>query len=134
VDGEVAVSIVAQSDISVARHRAREIASKLGFSSSELTLIATAVSEIARNIIEYARAGEMKMSVVHQGARRGIAIIATDIGPGIPDVARAMQDGYSTGKSLGLGLPGAKRMMDEFLVTSEVGKGTTVTMRKWGRG
>src|SRR5450756_978904 len=107
------------------------MAARLGFSSTELTLIATAISEVARNIVEYARAGEISLSVVAQGDKRGIIVIACDNGPGIPDIKLAMQDGYSTGKSLGLGLPGAKRLMDEFEIVSEVGKGTKITMKKW---
>ena len=95
-----------------------------------MTLIATAISELARNIVQYAQRGEIILSVV-EGSRRGIQIVARDQGPGIPDLELAMRDGYSTGGSLGLGLPGARRLMDEFAIDSEVGKGTTVSMRKW---
>lgn len=130
---EVKVSIYSEFDIVVARQKGRELAVRLGFSSTELTIIATAISEIARNIVQYAGYGEMLMSVIQQGDRRGIQIVARDRGPGIPDINLAMQDGYSTGKGLGLGLPGAKRMMDEFDIVSQVGKGTTVTMKKWMR-
>lgn len=130
---EVKVSIHSEFDIVVARQKGRELAVRLGFSSTELTIIATAISEIARNIVQYAGYGEMLMSMIQQGDRRGIQIVARDRGPGIPDINLAMQDGYSTGKGLGLGLPGAKRMMDEFDIVSQVGKGTTVTMKKWMR-
>jgi serine/threonine-protein kinase RsbT len=120
-------------DIVSARQQGRALAIEIGFSGGDLTLIATAISEIARNIVVYAKHGEILLSPIQDGARRGILVVARDQGPGIPDVAQAMQDGYSTGKSLGLGLPGAKRIMDDFEIVSEVGKGTTVTMRKWMR-
>jgi serine/threonine-protein kinase RsbT len=133
VSDEIHLPIVSQLDIVQARHRVRELSAKLRLSSSDVTLIATAVSELARNILEYATRGEMAISITEHGRRRGLVVIATDAGPGIVDVDRAMQDGFSTGKSLGLGLPGARRMMDEFQIVSEVGKGTTVTMKKWER-
>jgi serine/threonine-protein kinase RsbT len=94
-------------------------------------VIATAISEIARNIVMFAKRGELTVSVVTENGRTGVTVLARDIGPGIPDVARAVQDGYSTYGGLGLGLPGARRLMDEFEIISEVGKGTTVTMTKW---
>jgi serine/threonine-protein kinase RsbT len=128
---EECISIDSEIDIVTARQKGREMAARMGFSSTELTLIATAISEVARNIVEYARDGEIALSVVTQGDKRGVVVIACDNGPGIPDIKLAMQDGYSTGKSLGLGLPGAKRLMDEFEIVSEVGKGTKITMKKW---
>jgi serine/threonine-protein kinase RsbT len=94
-------------------------------------MIATAVSEVARNIIEYAQPGEVALSVVQNGVRRGLEVVARDQGPGIADISQAMQDGFSTSRSLGLGLPGSRRLMDEFRVQSRLGQGTTVTMRKW---
>jgi serine/threonine-protein kinase RsbT len=127
------VPINLEVDIVSARQQGRALAVEVGFSGGDLTLIATAISEIARNIVVYAKRGEILVSPIQDGARRGILVVARDQGPGIPDVAQAMQDGYSTGKSLGLGLPGAKRIMDDFEIVSEVGKGTTVTMRKWMR-
>ena len=123
--------IGSEHDILTARQRGRELAAEAGFSGSDLTVVATAISEIARNIVEYAVRGEIVISLLHHGDNRGVSIVATDEGPGIPDVALAMQDGFSTGRSLGLGLPGARRLMDEFDVQSETGSGTTVTMRKW---
>jgi serine/threonine-protein kinase RsbT len=128
---EECIAIDSEIDIVTARQKGREIAARLGFSSTEMTLIATAISEVARNIVEYARDGEISVSTVVQGDKRGVVVIACDNGPGIPDIKLAMQDGYSTGKSLGLGLPGAKRLMDEFEIVSEVGKGTKITMKKW---
>ncbi len=118
-----------------ARRAARALAATLGFSETDLTMIATAVSEIARNMVEYGGGGEMTFAVIDGDGRvpgrRGLRITATDHGPGIPDVERAMQDGYTTGRGLGLGLPGARRLMDEFRVESAVGVGTTVSMTKW---
>ncbi len=130
---EVRIPINSEYDIVTARQKGRELAVRLGFSSTEQVAIATAISEIARNIVQYAIRGEMFLNTIQQGDRRGIVVIARDKGPGIPDINLAMQDGYSTGKGLGLGLPGSKRMMDEFEIVSEVGKGTTVTMKKWVR-
>lgn len=130
---ETLVPINAEVDILNARQQGRTLALQLGFGSGDLTLIATAISEVARNIVVYAKRGEISLSLVQEGGRKGIVVVARDQGPGIPDIARAMQDGYSTGKSLGLGLPGAKRIMDEFDIVSEVGKGTTITMKKWMR-
>ena len=123
--------IGSEHDILTARQRGRELAAEAGFSGSDLTIVATAISEIARNIVEYAGRGEIVFTVVRDGQSRGLVVVARDEGPGIPDVALAMQDGYSTKRSLGLGLPGARRLMDEFDVQSEAGRGTTVTMKKW---
>jgi serine/threonine-protein kinase RsbT len=130
---ETHVAIDRDGDIVTARQKARELATQVGFSGSDLTIIATAISEVARNIVVYAIRGEIVLSATLQGSRRGVLVVARDHGPGISDIARAMRDGFSTGNSLGLGLPGAKRLMDEFEIASEVGKGTTITMRKWTR-
>lgn len=129
--GERRVSIRSDADILTARQQGRALAEQLGFFGSELTLIATAISEVARNIVEYARAGEMVIRPVDSGVRHGVVIIARDEGPGIPDVVQALQDGYSTSGGLGMGLPGARRLMDEFEIISEIGRGTTVVMKKW---
>jgi serine/threonine-protein kinase RsbT len=107
------VLIARDGDVVTARQKGRELAQQVGFSGSDLTLIATAISEIARNIVLYAERGEVTLSAVSEGERCGVMIIAADNGPGIPDIDQAMQDGFSTGRSLGLGLPGAKRLMDE---------------------
>jgi serine/threonine-protein kinase RsbT len=125
------VAIARDSDIITARMKGRELASLLGFSRTDLTLIAAATSEIARNIFVYAGRGKMTFSRLQEGRKYGILIVGRDSGPGIPDIEKAMQDGFSTAKSLGLGLPGAKRIMNDFQIVSEVGKGTTVTMKKW---
>ncbi|MBI4454995.1 MAG: anti-sigma regulatory factor [Acidobacteria bacterium] len=130
---EVQVSIRSDTDIVIARQQARSFAAQLGFSGTDLTIIATAVSEMARNIVIYAGNGEITIEAAQDGAQKGICVIARDRGPGISDVARAMEDGYSTVGSLGLGLPGTKRLVDEFHVVSKVGEGTTVTIKKWRR-
>jgi serine/threonine-protein kinase RsbT len=128
---ELLVRIAGEADIVTARQLGRQLAADNGFSSTDQTLIATAISEVARNIIEYARRGEIVLSALEQRGRRGVKVIARDDGPGIADTELAMRDGYSTGNSLGLGLPGAKRLMDDFELASTLGKGTTVTMKKW---
>jgi serine/threonine-protein kinase RsbT len=133
VQDEVRVPINSDMDIVHARQQGRTFASQLGFSAGDLTLIATAISELARNIVEYAQRGEIVLRAIHQGGKTGLSIIAHDEGPGILDVAQAMQDGYSSRKSLGLGLPGTRRIVDEFEIASQVGKGTIVTVRKWRR-
>jgi serine/threonine-protein kinase RsbT len=125
------VFIACAADIVDARHEGRSLASTLGFSSSELTVIATAISEVARNILEYAGRGEIRLSLCRRGTGFGVCVVAYDKGPGIPDVAKALRDGYSSRKGLGLGLPGSRRLMDEFEIVSEIGIGTTVTMKKW---
>jgi serine/threonine-protein kinase RsbT len=129
-DHEVTVRIQNDPDIVAARKAAREVASRLSFSRTDLTLIATAVSEISRNIVRFAGRGEVVIELLEH-PRPGVRIVARDAGPGIADVADALTDGYSTSHGLGLGLPGARRLMDEFDVVSEVGRGTTVTMTKW---
>ena len=131
--GEMRVPIEHESDIVAARREGRNLASGLGFSNGELALIATAISEIARNIVVYAKRGEILLGIVDGPGRRGIRVVAKDNGPGIVDLDLAMRDGYSTSKGLGLGLPGAKRLMDDFHIASVVGQGTTVTMTKWSR-
>jgi serine/threonine-protein kinase RsbT len=105
----------------------------LGFGSLDLTLIATAISELGRNILLYAGRGEILLSRTNRAGQEGITIVARDNGPGIPDVELAMQDGYSTSRGLGVGLPGTRRLMDEFQIASAPGEGTTVTIKKWMR-
>jgi serine/threonine-protein kinase RsbT len=131
--GETRVPIEHEGDIVTARQKGRELAAARGLSMTEQTLIATAISEIARNIVVYARRGEMLLAAVEDRGRRGVMVVARDEGPGIPNPELAMRDGYSTVRSLGMGLPGAKRLMDEFELSSTVGKGTTVKMKKWVR-
>jgi serine/threonine-protein kinase RsbT len=128
---DACIAIQHEMDIVSARQKGRELAVHLGFSSTDQTLIALAISEIARNILSYARCGKVTLRRLDEGGRRGVSIIACDDGPGIADTELAMRDGYSTGNSLGVGLPGAKRVMDDFELVSKLGEGTTVTMRKW---
>jgi serine/threonine-protein kinase RsbT len=133
VTAETRVAIATEADIVIARQKGRELAVARGFSTTEQTLIATAISEVARNIVEYAQRGEISLSAIEGTGRRGLMVIAADRGPGIPDPKLAMTDGYSTGRSLGMGLPGARRLMDEFELDTGVGRGTTITMKKWVR-
>ena len=125
------MAIGSDQDIVAARQRGRAYAAGLGFSVMDTTLIATAISELARNIVSYAGQGQITFERVTNGNREGIQIVASDEGPGIPDIRQALRDGFSTSGSLGLGLPGVRRLMDEFDVTSQPGKGTTVAVRKW---
>jgi serine/threonine-protein kinase RsbT len=130
--GEKKVLIRSEMDIVTARQEGRTMATEAGFSNVDQVLIATAISEVARNILTYAHKGEIILSSgTDSNNKKFITIIAHDEGPGIPDIDLAMRDGYSSGKSLGLGLPGARRMMDSFEILSEVGKGTKITMKKW---
>jgi RNA polymerase sigma factor (sigma-70 family) len=131
-DDEVRIPIRGDRDIVTARQAAREMAQKAGFSRTDLTLIATAVSEVSRNIVRFAGSGEVAVERIDD-PEPGIRVTARDTGPGIPDVEQALTDGYSTYHGLGLGLPGARRLMDELTVQTEIGRGTTVTMTKWRR-
>jgi serine/threonine-protein kinase RsbT len=125
------IRIDRDADVVTARHQGREIATANGFSPTDCTVIATAISEVARNIVKFARHGEVIIEELQRGDRRGIRVTGRDAGPGIPDIPRALQDGFSTYQGLGLGLPGCRRLMDEFELESQPGTGTTVTMTKW---
>lgn len=127
----IRVPVREEADVFVARARARELAARQGFPDRRAAALATAVSEVARNIVRHAGAGEVLLEVAREGGRRGVVVVARDEDPGIADVEAAMRDGYSTGGGLGLGLPGARRLMDEFTLESAAGRGTTVTMKKW---
>jgi serine/threonine-protein kinase RsbT len=129
--GEIRVAINSDQDIVSARQKGRLMATEVGFSTGDATLIATAISELARNIVSYARKGQITLKMVNGMNRQGISVIATDNGPGITDIRQALRDGFSTSGSLGLGLPGVRRLMDEFEITSQPGKGTTVAVKKW---
>ena len=128
---ESRINISNAAEIVTARRQGRVLAVQLGFDGSELTVIATAISEIARNILEHAKDGEVIISRCNHRKNLGICVVARDFGPGIADIDQAMQYGYSTHKGLGIGLPGTKLLMDEFQIVSVVGQGTTVTMKKW---
>jgi len=125
------VEVRSDRDVVVARQKGRELARRAGFTGSDLTLIATAISEVARNVVTFAGQGEIVITVVETDGARGVSIIASDRGPGIPDIAEALRDGVSTGGGFGIGLPGARRLMDEFHIHSKAGEGTTITMTKW---
>jgi anti-sigma regulatory factor (Ser/Thr protein kinase) len=129
-DDEMRIAINADADIVTARQAVRDLATRVGFSRTELTVIATGVSEVARNLVRFAGHGELTAEVLDQ-PRPGIRVVARDTGPGIAEVEQALRDGYSTYGGLGLGLPGVRRLMDEFAVVSEPGRGTTVTLTKW---
>jgi serine/threonine-protein kinase RsbT len=128
---EVRIRIAQDTDLIPARAEARALADRLGFTRTDATLIATAISEIARNIVVHVGRGEVVLQPFEEGTRYGLTVIATDRGPGIRDVDAALRDEISGRGGLGLGLPGARRLMDEFEVTSDAEHGTVVTMRKW---
>jgi serine/threonine-protein kinase RsbT len=130
-DLAVRVPIAGDVDIISARRQGRDLARSAGFSLGDQTVIAAAISEIARNIVLYANRGEISFRILSDGNRCGLVVVATDRGPGIADVELALQEGHSTSGGLGLGLPGARRLMDEFEIVSAKGSGTTITMRKW---
>jgi serine/threonine-protein kinase RsbT len=131
VTNDFVVDVNHPDDIVTARQAGHELARQLGFSLTDVTMIATAISEIARNITSYAGKGEVRVGVQYRDGRRALVVRAEDDGPGIDDVERALEDGYSTGSGLGLGLPGARRLMDRLVVESVPGEGTVVEMWKW---
>lgn len=133
MESKARIPINSDADIVLARAQGRMLANELGFPSTDATVVATAISEVARNIVQYASHGEIVLWLDQKEGKKGLVIVAKDEGPGIDDIGVVMQPGYSTANSLGLGLPGAKRLMDEFEIASLPGKGTTVTMKKWGR-
>lgn len=128
---DIAVDINNSDDIVAARKAGHQLALNLGFSLTDVTMIATAISEIARNITSYARRGTVLVSVADREGRKALVVRAEDDGPGIADIERAMEDGYSTGRGLGMGLPGARRLMDRLIVESALGHGTVIEMWKW---
>ncbi len=130
--GEMVVAIRVEGDVVVARRTVRDAATRMGFGITDTTRIVTAASELARNIIKYAREGEMFVRTIEQNGP-GLELEFSDHGPGIPDVDQAMAEGYSTTGGLGMGLPGARRLMDEMRIRSTVGQGTCVVVRKWRR-
>ena len=133
-DPEERIAIESDNDVVTARQRARELAAMVDLTSMDQTLLATAISEVARNITTYAKRGEVLLSIVRDnGGREGIRVVARDDGPGIEDLDLAMQDGYTSGGGLGLGLPGARRLVDEFDIETAPSAGTTVTLVKWSR-
>jgi serine/threonine-protein kinase RsbT len=128
---DIRVPVESDLDIVAARQKGRALAARLGFSSGDATMVATAISELARNIVLYAVRGEMVFHLESNGGEPILVITARDEGEGIADVRQALQDGYSTSGRLGVGLPGVKRLMDEFEISSTVGRGTVVVVKKW---
>jgi len=133
VTDDLRIPVAVDADIVTARQSGRALAADLGFSPGNATLIATAISELARNILLYAGAGEILLAELDGAGRRGIRVVARDSGPGIADLQQALQDGFSTSRRLGLGLPGVRRLMDEFEIDTRLGLGTTVVVKKWAR-
>ena len=131
VSTDFVVDVNNSDDIVAARQAGHELARQLGFSLTDVTMIATAISEVARNITSYAGRGEVRVGLQYRDGRQALVVRAEDDGPGIVDIERALEDGYSTGRGLGLGLPGARRLMDRLIVESAPGKGTVVEMWKW---
>jgi serine/threonine-protein kinase RsbT len=128
---ELTVAVASDVDIVPARASGRALAAELGFSRTDATLVAAAISELARNIVVHAGRGEIALGRAYDDARNGVAIIARDQGPGIPDINAALRQGYGTKGGLGLGLPGVRRIMDEFEIETAPGRGTTVRMLMW---
>jgi serine/threonine-protein kinase RsbT len=134
VEDDIVVNIQNSDDIVAARKVGHQLALDLGFSLTDVTMVATAISEIARNITSYAGRGVIRVTVADREGRKALVVRAEDFGPGIADIDRAMEDGYSTGRGLGMGLPGARRLMDRLVVDSKLGRGTVVEMWKWVPG
>jgi serine/threonine-protein kinase RsbT len=128
------ISIEKEQDVILFRNRLREMANRIGMSVLNQTKLITAASELVRNMLKYANGGKTLMEIISTQKNTGIKLTFIDQGPGIPDIKLAMQDGYSTAKSLGLGLPGAKRLVNEFQIESVVGEGTTITIIRWKNG
>jgi serine/threonine-protein kinase RsbT len=131
MNDEIKVFITSDQDVVTARQEGRSLAERLGFSKIDATLIATAISEVARNVIQYVGEGEVVMTPLTPDGRSGISIVIRDAGPGIPSIGLALQDEHPSGGRAGLGLPGARRLMNEFEIESHEDRGTTITMVKW---
>jgi serine/threonine-protein kinase RsbT len=131
LDAEYCVPVASVNDIVTARLQGRVLAERVGFSAGEATLVATAISELARNIVQYAGRGDIVLRSITNSTRRGVVVVARDHGPGISDLKLAVRPGYSTSGGLGLGLPGVRRIVDDFQIESNRQDGTTVTVTKW---
>ncbi|MGH7606485.1 MAG: anti-sigma regulatory factor [Gemmatimonadales bacterium] len=125
--------IASETDILRAGEHARRLAARLDFPPSDVTVIAAAILEVARNVVTHGGRGDLQLQLIRKRGRLGVSIVARDRGPGIADVDQALRDGMSTSGGLGLGLPTARRLMDEFTLRSAPGRGTTIAMRKWAR-
>ena len=128
------IEITREQDVVPFRNRVKEYSVRIGMSLVNQTKLITGASELVRNMLKYGKGGIVKIEVISKGRENGIRLIFEDKGPGIPDINKAMTDGFTTGKSMGLGLPGTKRLMNEFDIKSEVGVGTIVTVIKWKNG
>jgi len=128
------IQVLKEQDVVFLKNRVKEVAVKIKMGLVNQTRLLTAASELVRNMMRYADGGVCQIEVVSSGRINGVRLTFSDRGPGIPDIAAAMRDGFSTGKSLGLGLPGTKRLVNEFEIKSKVGEGTTVTILKWANG
>lgn len=128
------MQVIREQDVVPFRNRVREFAVRVKMGLVNQTKLITAASELVRNMLNYAKGGNIRIEIVSRGRDNGIRLTFVDNGPGIPNIDLAMKDGYSTGKSLGLGLPGARRLVNEFNIQTEAGKGTTVTIIKWSNG
>ncbi len=126
--------IVREQDVVPFRNRVKELSTKIGMSLVNQTKLITAASELVRNMLKYANGGKVTLEILSKNGTTGVRLTFADTGPGIPDVQVAMKDGFSTGKSLGLGLPGAKRLVNEFDIKSKIGEGTVVTITHWKHG
>jgi serine/threonine-protein kinase RsbT len=133
VSAERELGVASSADVVAVRQLVRTVAVEVGLSLVDQTKIVTAASELARNALVYAGGGEVRISVVQNGLRRGLKMVVNDEGPGIPDLEKALTDGWTTGSGLGLGLGGSRRLVDEFDLLTAPGKGTTVTVTKWAR-
>ena len=132
-DRQGKISISRESDVIVVRQTVRKITNFIEMGLTDTTRVVTAASELARNVFLYAKSGFMHWQIIDNHSCRGIELVFVDQGPGIPDIEQAMQEGYTTSKGLGMGLPGSRRLVDEMEIVSKVGKGTTVTIKKWNR-
>lgn len=126
--------VLQERDVVICRNRVKEVAASIGMGIVNQTKLITAVSELTRNMLNYGGGGSMLLEIVSRARDQGVQVIFEDKGPGIPDIPKAMQDGFTTGKSMGMGLPGAKRLVNEFTIDSQVGVGTTVKIIKWKNG
>ncbi|MDQ7947878.1 MAG: anti-sigma regulatory factor [Pedobacter sp.] len=128
------IQVLREQDVVLLRNRVKEVAVKIKMGLVNQTKLITAASELLRNMLRYGNGGTCLVEVVSRGRDNGVRLTFVDQGPGIPDIQQAMRDGFSTGRSLGLGLPGAKRLVNEFDIKSKVGEGTTVMILKWANG
>jgi serine/threonine-protein kinase RsbT len=131
VEKSETLNIGSEQDVVTVRQTVKAWAAQLSFSIVDQTKIVTAASELGRNTFIYGGGGNAKLEILGEGIRKGLRVTFEDHGPGIPDIDKAMQDGYTTGKGMGLGLSGAKRLVNDFKIATQVGEGTTITITRW---